>query len=183
MSPGPDHGNITPPTTPEPAALPMRQPANPACDGFTLLEVMVATAILCAGLAAIVSALGMAVQSTAISNGYEKARLVAENQLAAFLVEGLLLDREAKGRENGLEWRIKAQTNPGLPDLYDVEVAVDFRAGAAQRTLVLSTRQSGFELPPAELPAFPPLPTAEGEDAATEGDPGETAAPSPEAAE
>lgn len=48
---------------------------------------MVAVAILGAGLGAVTAGIAMAVRTTALAEGYEQARLIAEERLTLFLAD------------------------------------------------------------------------------------------------
>ncbi len=85
--------------------------------GFTLLEVMVATAILGVSLATISGGLSMAVRSTALASGYERARQVAQNQLAGFLATRPADASQARGEADGVRWQLPDGDRPGLPQV------------------------------------------------------------------
>jgi len=110
--------------------------------GFTLLEVMVATAILASGLAAIIAAVGMAVRSAALATGYEEARLLAETQLASFLAERPERADSREGQEGAMNWNLSARSDAMLKGLLHVKISVRFYAPGGERDLVLETRET-----------------------------------------
>lgn len=115
--------------------------------GFTLLEVMVATAILAGGLATVVGGIGMTVRSTALSTGYERARLVAETQLAEFVAERPDGARRDAGDDGGVHWSLVAETDDDNASVLRITVEASFLAAGGQRTLRLETREMSRSVP------------------------------------
>ncbi len=112
-----------------------------------MLEVMVATAILGVGLAAVVAAVGMAVRSASLAIGYEQARLVAETQLAGFLADRPERASERKGSRGHMNWHIRAEPDSGQQGLLQVKAEVRFFAPGGERVLILETRETTRSLP------------------------------------
>jgi prepilin-type N-terminal cleavage/methylation domain-containing protein len=121
-------------------------PANRQ-SGFTLLEVMVATAILAVGLAAISGAISMAVRSTALSTGYERARQVAENQLALFLLQRPDKARRLQGDEGQISWQLRAEQDPEREGLLQISVEARFFSAGGERSVILQTREMARTIP------------------------------------
>lgn len=115
--------------------------------GFTLLEVMVAVSIMAVALTAIAGALGMVVRSTALATGYERARNVAENQLALFLAEIPERAINKKGVNNQVHWHLTAEEDEELKGLLRVVIQAKFFAAGGDRTVVLETRETSRALP------------------------------------
>jgi general secretion pathway protein I len=76
--------------------------------GFTLIEVVVAFAILALSLAVIYEAFGGALRRSSAASQRELAALRADSLLAEFRGSGGLLPQPASGRDEdtGLEWRV-----------------------------------------------------------------------------
>lgn len=71
-------------------------------DGFTLLEILVATAILAAALAVLLPAMGTAERHKRLAETREAALLVAGSTLAALEADPLNMARQ--GTDSGLRW-------------------------------------------------------------------------------
>ncbi len=115
--------------------------------GFTLLEVMVAVSIMGVALTALSGALGMVVRSTALASGYERARTVAENQLALFLAETPDRPINKKGVNNAVHWQLHAEEDEELEGLLRIVIQAKFFAAGGDRTVVLETRETIRTLP------------------------------------
>lgn len=115
--------------------------------GFTLLEVMVATAILGVGLTAVVAGVGMAVRSASLAASYEQARLLAETRLAVFLAERPERAADRAGHEGPMSWRILAEPDGEQKGLLRIKVEVRFFAPGGERRLILETRETVRTLP------------------------------------
>lgn len=118
--------------------------------GFTLLEVMVATAILAVGLAAISGAISMAIRSTSLSSGYEQARQVAENQLALFLAQRPEKAQQKQGQQGSVNWQLTAETDREREGLLQVTIEARFFVAGGERSVILSTSEMSRELPEKE---------------------------------
>ncbi len=118
--------------------------------GFTLLEVMVAVAILAVALTAIGGALGMVVRSTALASGYERARTVAENQLALFLSGRPERPTTKSGVANGVRWALRAEEDADVDGLLRVVIEARFFTAGGDRNLVIETRETSRALPETE---------------------------------
>ena len=114
--------------------------------GFTLIEVVVAFAILALSLGVLYEAFGGALRRSAVSTQRELAALRADSLLAEFRGSGGLLPQPASGRDEatGLEWRVThkaflaehAEDSAWMTDIVSVEVS--WGAGEA-RTLKRSS--------------------------------------------
>ena len=77
------------------ASIQLRQPAT---HGFTLLEVLVAMALLGIAVAALMSGLSGSLRNLARTETYEKATLVGHSQLNRLLIEQTLVPGRVAGR-------------------------------------------------------------------------------------
>jgi prepilin-type N-terminal cleavage/methylation domain-containing protein len=117
--------------------------------GFTLLEVMVAAAILGSGLAAIAAATAMGAGSASLAVAYEEARNLAENELARYLAKGpeQAASHSGEDPQTGMQWRLRARPDDREARLLTVAVEVDFFAPGGTRTLRLETREALRTIP------------------------------------
>lgn len=129
------------------AGFSVKRRCSTAQGGFTLLELMVAIAILGSGLAAIAGGISMSIRATSLAAGYEQARSVANNQLALYLSSRP--DRESKttGTDNGVSWSLQAETDPDQQGLLQVSIEARFFAPGGERTVTLITRETLRALP------------------------------------
>ena len=114
--------------------------------GFTLLEVMVATAILAVGLTAVSGGLSLSVRSMALASGYERARRVAESEMHAFLATRPDRTMKKEGTTDGVRWRLVAESEPEHEGILTVMIEARFFA-AGERSLVLETREVDRTIP------------------------------------
>lgn len=96
--------------------------------GFTLIEVVVALAVITIGLSAVIKATGIVTKNTAQLNERTIAMWVAQNAMAEFELdlEGEA-DKETKGTEEmaGVEWHwSKTIEDTQDPDIKRVEIQV-----------------------------------------------------------
>lgn len=121
-----------------------------ACDGFSLLEVLVAFSILALSLGVIMHVLSSSLRGLSLGDAYARALAVAESKLAS--VDGRSVLREGIGESAGpsrYSWRIttsipdwweERSTTVGNLRPYRVEVTVYWRAiGGAKRHVSLRT--------------------------------------------
>jgi general secretion pathway protein I len=80
--------------------------------GFTLIEVVVAFAILALSLGVLYESFGGSLQRSAAARQRELAALRAESLLAEFRGSGGLLPQPRRGTEAGYEWRITSKPYP-----------------------------------------------------------------------
>jgi general secretion pathway protein I len=82
--------------------------------GFTLIEVVVAFAILALALGALYGSFGGALRRSGTASQYELAQLRAASLLAEFRGSGGLLPAPRSGRDpdTGFDWRIVAKPYP-----------------------------------------------------------------------
>lgn len=113
--------------------------------GFSLLEILVAFAIMALALGMIYRVMGSNARHTAGLAGRERAVLLAESLLAAHEVvpaEGVSDD----GESAGYAWQVRsapydtpASTHPGAARLHEVRVSVQWQDGERTRQFALGT--------------------------------------------
>ena len=112
--------------------------------GFSLLELIVAFAIMALALGMLYRASGGSARAIGDAERYQRAVVLAESLLAmrdAVSPEGW---REA-GDSAGYDWSIvsspyaTAITGPSVPPLHEIEIVVEWREGGRQRQLALAT--------------------------------------------
>ena len=121
--------------------------------GFTLLEVLVAFAILAVGLVALMRAFGGGLAGLKASQSFEAVASVAESRLAALGVETPVEEGVRTGESGGYRWRAEivpyaedalrdADVEEG-PALYEVAVTVFWQGRGSERSLTLTTLRLG----------------------------------------
>jgi general secretion pathway protein I len=80
--------------------------------GFTLIEVVVAFAILAMSLGALYESFGGSLKRSTSSSRRELAALRAESLLAEFRGSGGLLPAQHRGADSGFEWQITSKPYP-----------------------------------------------------------------------
>ena len=129
--------------------------------GFTLLEVVVALAIAALALVGLFHAGGDGIFAADTAAQTQEAIERAQSHLAAFGRVGALTPSELEGDDgSGYRWRLRATAIAGQPAvsqstgligarqrigdplaLYDIEVAISWRSGRRNRSVVLETRR------------------------------------------
>lgn len=119
--------------------------------GFSLLEVLVAFAILALAVGTILSLFATGLRNTAAASDYARAITLAESQLAYYQgIDPQQLDSsDSNGVAEGFTWH--SQVTPysdvattGEPArLYRIEVAVSWKGDGKNRTVQLSTLRLG----------------------------------------
>lgn len=103
--------------------------------GFTLIEVVVAFAILALALGALYEVFGGALKRGEASRQRELAALRAESLLSEFRGSGGTLPKERRGADAGFEWTITAKPYPAELEERSAwtaeRVTVEVRWGAA----------------------------------------------------
>ena len=106
--------------------------------GFILFEVLLGAVILVAGIAVVVRS---------FSGGIEAARLLEQRQLARLRLEEKIVELQRWGIDNPGEargvfaseepfaWELRAGPVEGIPQLYQVAVAVRWSAGGVDREM------------------------------------------------
>jgi general secretion pathway protein I len=113
--------------------------------GFTLLEVLVALAVLAVSLGALFDAFGGTLRGVERADQMRTATLLARATLAAVGSEIPLETGELDGRyTNGFVWRLQMTPHPGTTEdslvaAYAVRLIVSWPEGSATRSLRLET--------------------------------------------
>lgn len=124
--------------------------------GFTLIEVVVALALLGLVLAVLSDGLRTGLSSASRAAAIEPPLAVAQAKLAAVGITEPLATGTTRGEDaRGLQWQLAvdeyddstldapATDAPGLPKLYRVTVTVTWQQGGAPRSLSLATLRVG----------------------------------------
>ena len=122
--------------------------------GFTLLEVMVATAIAGLALVGLFKAGSAGVFASDVATRVEQAVERAQSHMAAFGREGAVTASEMEGDDGGgYHWHLRAVTlaseqlapSGSAPSisLFDVQVMISWRAPGRDRSVLLTTRRIG----------------------------------------
>ncbi|WP_119459640.1 prepilin-type N-terminal cleavage/methylation domain-containing protein [Rhodospirillaceae bacterium SYSU D60014] len=129
------------------------RPPRPAEAGFTLLEVLVALAILALSLAAVYETLSGGLRNEAVSRRYLAATILAEGRLAGVGAERPVQTGHWTGETpDGFRWTIDIGPPSGsraapmilqLPRLLEVEVRVQWDQGDRTRMVRLSSLRIG----------------------------------------
>ncbi len=119
-------------------------------SGFSLMEVMVAMAILSIGLVAVAGVYSQAASSLSQVEGYERAGLEAQMRLAVFLNAGDIKAGTTSGHSETLphgRWKIVSQKESKYPGVYRVRITVLFFTEGREHEYVLETAQVDLNLP------------------------------------
>ncbi|WP_415719355.1 prepilin-type N-terminal cleavage/methylation domain-containing protein [Maridesulfovibrio sp.] len=119
-------------------------------SGFSLMEVMVAMAILSIGLVAVAGVYSQAASSLSQVEGYERAGMEAEMRLAAFLNAGDIKSGTTAGNCETLphgRWKIVSQKEDENTGVYRVRITVLFFTEGREHEYVLETAQVDLNLP------------------------------------
>ncbi|WP_456415607.1 type IV pilus modification PilV family protein [Thiolapillus sp.] len=114
-------------------------------QGFSLLEVLVAFAILAMSLGALYQAFGGSLRNLSVAGEYTSAMIVAESKLAEVADQVPLRPGSEQGEENGFRWKVDVLPYEELEDLprsfkpYRVHVKVSWGEGGNHRSYVLDT--------------------------------------------
>ena len=120
--------------------------------GFTLLEVLVAFAVLAVALGVAFEIFTTGLRGARSADALTQAVLIAESRLARVGVETELTPGESEGEtDDGTRWRIDIRdqpaedgddervVTPSLPVLLDIIVTVSWGDGAGRQSFVLRT--------------------------------------------
>lgn len=127
-------------------------------SGFTLIEVLVAFAILAISAGALLSAFSTGTRHSALSRDYSQAVVLAEGKLAEIGVVDAIAPGEQAGRfDDRFSWRLNVSEY--VPDQenskayrsftpYHVEIEVNWVSSNTQRRLTLDTLRLVTQLEP-----------------------------------
>ncbi len=126
-------------------------------SGFSLLEVLVAFAVLAISLGVVMRVFSASVRGALISEQYSRAMIVAESRLAAAIGKEELDEGVASGEtEDGYRWQVEIEPyvlEEGVDDLrlrvkpYEVVASVSWTDGKAEREFALTTLRLGADQP------------------------------------
>lgn len=119
--------------------------------GFTLIEVLVAFAILALALGVLLQVFSGGLENARVSEAYTTAALLAESKLAAVGAEEPLAEGQSEGRfDDRFRWRVdvrpyeEGRSGAADPDAwpvsaFEVAVTVSWDQGDEERSVSLST--------------------------------------------
>ncbi|MBF0321168.1 MAG: prepilin-type N-terminal cleavage/methylation domain-containing protein [Nitrospirae bacterium] len=114
--------------------------------GFTLIEVMVALAILAVGITSLIQLFGGSLRSIGLSEGYTKAALAAEAELRNTLsAQHLKEDSYTKRSDAGYTYDVLIKqidtdkTSHLQYELFSVELTIRWKAGLKSKSYTLKT--------------------------------------------
>lgn len=123
-----------------------------ACRGFSLLEMLVAMAVLGFSLGALYQAVAGASRNVHLDEQYTYASVLAESLLANYQVVPIEGMQENGETEGGYAWQVVAQPNSGdypenmaLGSLQNIEVRVSWHDGEKERQFQLESIVLGAE--------------------------------------
>lgn len=127
-------------------------------QGFSLLEVLVAFAILAVSLGVVLQVISTGLRSLAVTEEYARAALLAESKLAAIGIELPLEEGVEEGElDDQYRWTTRVQLSeteaedevvaelPVVP--YDVSVEVNWQSAVGERSFALRTMRLGPRQP------------------------------------
>ncbi|MEE8123112.1 MAG: prepilin-type N-terminal cleavage/methylation domain-containing protein [Alphaproteobacteria bacterium] len=122
-------------------------PRNGRTRGFTLIEVVVAFAILALALGVLLHVFSTGLDNARVSEAYTMATLLAESKLAAVGIEEPLAEGETAGRfDDRFRWRVAVRPHGESPPdedgsvrAYNVIVTVFWDKRDGERSVSLST--------------------------------------------
>lgn len=127
---------------------------NRSRNGFTLLETVLATVILCAVVIVVGATSSRAMNSTNINRQYETAQQIADRQLTLIDYIGINEFLEAGTKEgtlkrpdNEYKWQVTVETTE-LDNLYSIEIMVSWTKHSRQYSVSVGTmlNSSGIAL-------------------------------------
>ena len=125
------------------------------CDGFTLIETLVAMAILSISLVIILQLFSGGLKSSGLSDNYTRAIFHAREKMEEILLDDNFTDGAVEGEfSDGFEW--KAQTfrfepdqveEAELPvDIFSIKVDVSWHEGSKEKHFEISTLKTAEKL-------------------------------------
>jgi len=117
--------------------------------GFTLIESILASVLLCASVLVLVAISSRSVGATTLNRHYEKALGIAEKQLAMidyvgidYFIEAGRMEGDIENSEPNYHWQVEAESI-GIDNLYKVVVTVSWVERSKNHNVSISTRLNG----------------------------------------
>ena len=117
-------------------------------DGFTIVEALVAMAILSVGLVALYGVSGDLLKASTHIAGSDRAVLFTQSKLETLAINPAPLPAHDQGTEDGYHWEVTATNVPtnalwSRQILQDVQLSVTWQSGTSERSLTVNTRHLG----------------------------------------
>ncbi len=119
-------------------------------SGFSLMEVMVAMAILSIGLVTVAGVYSQAASSLSQVEGFQRAGMEAEMRMASFLNTADIKSGENSGSCETLpggRWRIVSKKDSDYPGVNRIKITLLFFTEGREHQYVLETAQVNLKLP------------------------------------
>lgn len=123
------------------------------CDGFTLIETLVAMAILSISLVVIMQLFSGGLKSSRLSDNYTRAIFHAREKMEEILLDDNFTDMAMEGEfSDGFEWKAQAlrfepdqdEEETKLPvDIFSIKVDVSWHEGSQEKHFEISTLKIG----------------------------------------
>ncbi|MCK4391143.1 MAG: type II secretion system protein [Desulfobacterales bacterium] len=124
------------------------------CDGFTLIETLVAMMVLAVSLVVILQLFSGGLRSSRLSDEYTRAIFHAREKMEEIFLVDKLIDGELEGEfDDGFKWKAEilctepAEEEPTLPfDTFTITVDVSWMEGSREKHFEISTLRVGEKL-------------------------------------
>ena len=121
--------------------------SHTSAEGFTLLEIMVSLALLAIAIVVVIQLFSASLRSIAVSEGYLQAELKAAEKLREVLEDDKKLAEGSTSDVKDENYTVNIEVNPVKEDrtqdldfdLMEVTLSMQWKDGAKQRNITLST--------------------------------------------